>query len=155
MKIQIILLGKNKDKWIDEAMADFLKKLNSLTEINIEFLKDEKISKSQDIDQIKRTEEERILNKVNAGHFLIVLDERGKLLSSADLARQIEQKIDFGQNMTFVIGGALGLSEKVRNKADLVLSFSKMTFTHQMIRVFLLEQIYRAFQIIKGTQYHK
>ena len=155
MKIQIILIGKNKDKWIDIAINDFLKKLKAFAEISIEILKDEKIAKSQDSKKIKEIEGNRILEKVLPDNFLFVLDETGKLLSSEQLAQKIEKNIDFGKNMTFVIGGALGLSEKVKQRADLLLSFSKMTFTHQMIRIFLLEQIYRSFNILKGTQYHK
>ncbi len=155
MKIQLILVGKNKDKWIDESIRDFLRKLRGFADLSIEILKDEKISKGQAVSKIKELEGERILEKVISGNFLIVLDQTGKLLSSEELAEQIQRKIDNGQNLTFVIGGALGLSSKVKDKSDLLLSFSKMTLTHQMIRPFLLEQIYRAFNIIKGTGYHK
>lgn len=155
MKIQIILVGKNKDRWIDDAMADFLRKLQNLAEIEIDFLKEEKITKGQSEAKIKQIEGTRILEKVNSSNFFIVLDETGKTLSSKELARQIQQNIDCGKNFSFVVGGALGLADEVRQKADLILSFSKMTFTHQMIRVFLLEQIYRAFNILKGTDYHK
>jgi len=155
MKIQLILVGKNKDKWIDEAVFDFLKKLKNYAQVSIEILKDEKITKGQEVLKIKKTEGKRILEKVINNNFLIVLDETGKLFSSRELAKQIQTKIDFGQNLTLVTGGALGLSDEVKQRADLLLSFSKMTFTHQMIRVFLLEQIYRAFNILKGTDYHK
>lgn len=155
MKIQIILIGKNKDQWVNAAMDDFLRKLKPYTEINIQVLKEEKITKAQDVNQIKKMEGERILATVQKDFALIVLDEQGKHLKSKALADLIEAKIDLGQNIAFVIGGALGLSPEVKQKADLILSFSCLTFTHQMIRIFLLEQIYRAFNILKGTEYHK
>lgn len=155
MKIQIIFVGRNKDKWVDLSTQGFLKKLRNFADISVEIIKEEKITKSQNSSKIKQKEGERILKKVNSKNFFIALDETGKLLSSNEFANQIERKIDIGQNLTFVIGGALGLSEEIKKQADLPLSFSKMTFTHQMIRPFLLEQVYRAFQIIKGTDYHK
>lgn len=155
MKIQIILIGKNKDKWIAEAMDDFLRKVRPYAEVEIDVLKEEKISKSQNIEQIKREEGVKILTAVKKDFFLVVLDDKGKKLDSHEFSDLISQKIDLGQNLTFVIGGALGLSDDVKQKAGLILSFSSMTFTHQMMRVFLIEQIYRGFNILKGTDYHK
>lgn len=155
MKIQLILVGKNKEKWLEEGVDDFLKKLLPYTEIKIEYLKEEKIAKSFSLEQIKTMEGKKILQTVNGGNFLIVLDERGKNLSSLELADLMQQKINFGQNLTFVVGGALGLAKEVIQKANFVLSFSQFTLTHQMIRLFLLEQIYRGLNILKGTGYHK
>lgn len=113
-----------------------------------------KPSKTFSIERCVEEEGEMILRSIPGDEFVVALDERGKEMSSIDFAGFLGGKLDTGQALTFVIGGAFGLSEAVKKRADLKLSFSKMTFTHQMIRIFLLEQIWRGFCIIKGKEYH-
>lgn len=148
-------MGKNKDQWIETGISDFLNKLRPYADLQIDYLKEEKILKNADCRQIKEIEGKKILAAIKPGFFLVCLDEIGKKQTSSEFAVFFQNKIDLGQNITFVIGGALGLSDNLKQKADLLLSFSKMTFTHQMVRIFLLEQIYRAFNILQGTGYHK
>ncbi len=114
-----------------------------------------KASKFDD-ERARAREAEMILKKINADYFVIAMDERGKQLTSPEFADLIREKRDFGPGkIQFVIGGSHGLDDGVRKRANLVLGFSKMTFTHEMIRVFLKEQIYRAFTILVGKTYHK
>lgn len=109
-----------------------------------------------DNESARAEEAKTILKKINSDHFVIVLDERGKQLTSPEFAELIREKRDFGPGkIQFIIGGSHGLDEHVRKHANLVLGFSKMTFTHEMVRVFLKEQIYRAFTILVGKAYHK
>ncbi len=114
-----------------------------------------KASKFDD-ERARAHESETILKKINSDYFVIALDERGKQVTSEEFAELIREKRDFGPGkIQFIIGGSHGLDESVRKRANLVLGFSKMTFTHEMVRVFLKEQIYRAFTILIGKAYHK
>lgn len=114
-----------------------------------------KASKFDD-ERARAHEADAIIKKLNVDYFVIAMDERGKQLTSPEFAELIRQKRDFGPGkIQFIIGGSHGLDEHVRKRANLVLGFSKMTFTHEMIRVFLKEQIYRAFTILVGKTYHK
>lgn len=158
MKIKIIQIGKDKDAWVSEAGLEFLKRLKSFCEVEIVTLKDVMASKTFSREKVREEEGVAILSVLGeqtASRFVIALDEKGTGVSSKDFAKMLEEKKDLGVGeIIFVIGGAYGLSDGVRKRADKILSFSKMTFTHQMIRVILLEQIYRAFTIIVGKEYH-
>lgn len=146
--IKIICLGKLKDKYSIEASNEFIKRLSKYTKLDIIELKDEKIGKN-DTD-IKEKEADKILQHLKDYEFIVALDETGQQKSSQEFATFIKNK-----KITFIIGGALGLHQKIRDRANTTLTFSKMTFTHQMIRVFLLEQIYRAHKILNNENYHK
>ncbi len=144
--IKIIFTGKTKNKPLETLTEEYLKRLKRFTKIEILEIKDEKITKNKNIKDI---EADRIIPKLKG--YTIALDEKGKQFTSIEFAKFIQKKEL--NNLTFIVGGALGLSDKI--KPDLTLSFSKMTFNHKMIRPFLLEQIYRAYCINKGIDYHK
>lgn len=156
MKIKIISISKNKFNYISAGEQDYLGRLQRYADLEILNLKEEPMTKNRPEDEIMEIEGERILAKLDKDYFTIALHVMGNQMSSEEFADFMEEIRDFkGAKICFVIGGPLGLSQKVLDKANLVLSFSKMTFTHQLIRLLLLEQIYRAFEILKGTEYHK
>lgn len=146
MKITIIAIGKLKEKYLIEAVNEYLKRLKIYTSIEIE-----EISECRTVDE----EGDKILNRVNKNSWICLLDVHGEMISSEELAEKISEITLNGQsNLTFIIGGAFGLSDKLRQSAQFKMSLSKMTFTHQMTRMILLEQIYRAFKINRGEPYH-
>jgi 23S rRNA (pseudouridine1915-N3)-methyltransferase len=153
VQINILQIGKTKHSFIQEAEAEYLKRLSPYAEVRIQTLKEGRV---QNNPQVTREDEAKTLLQAVPKHtFLIALDEHGREFSSPDFARQIGEIRDFGEaNLTFIIGGPYGLDESVRKKANLVLSFSRFTFTHEMIRVLLLEQIYRSFMILANKTYH-
>ena len=157
MQITILQIGKTKHDFVQEAEAEYLKRLQAWAKVNVITLKEASTdSDSQSARQKAKDQEgERLIERLPDKTFLIVLDEIGKQFTSPDFAKIIEKNRDFeGANLTFVIGGPFGLSDTVRKRANLILSFSKLTFTHEMIRILLLEQIYRAFTIIFNKTYH-
>ncbi len=155
MRIKIITISKTKFEYT-EAESEFLKRLKRYAEIEVFNLKEEPITKNRLAEEIMEMEGERILSRLDDDYFKIALHSFGQQKTSEEFANLIEEIKDFkNAKICFIIGGPLGLSEKVLTGVDLVLSFSKMTFTHQLIRLLLLEQIYRAFEILSGTKYHK
>lgn len=149
MNIKIICIGKLKEKYLKDAMAEYIKRLASYCKLEIVELKE---SKTDDIVE----EGINIISKIKPNDYVITLEIGGKMLSSEDFSKKIENLgIDGHNDICFIIGGSMGLSEEVRQKSNFALSFSKMTFTHQMMRTILLEQVYRAFKIIKNEPYHK
>lgn len=159
MKITLITVGKIKEKYFTDAIAEYTKRLSRYCKLDIIEVSDEKTpdgaSESME-NQIKDKEGEKILSKIPDGAYVIVLAIEGKQLDSEELAEKMEKWNVCGvSHLVFIIGGSLGLSKKVLNKADFKLSFSKMTFPHQLMRVILLEQIYRSFRIRNHEPYHK
>lgn len=147
MKITIIAVGKLKEKFLTAGVEEYLKRLKIFAKIEI-----------REIMECRTVEDEgkKILSQIPKDSWLCVLDVAGNAISSEDFAEKISDLTLHGiSNITFVIGGAYGLSNEVKQSADFLLSFSKMTFTHQMARLILLEQIYRAFKINRGEPYHK
>ena len=159
MKITLIRVGKIKEKYFTDAIAEYMKRLSRYCKPEIIQVADEKTPENAALaveKQVKDTEGERILRHVAEDAFVVALEIRGEMLSSEELADFIERKQVSGtSHIQFVIGGSLGLSEAVLRRADYRLSFSRMTFPHQLMRVVLLEQIYRSFRIIAGEPYHK
>ncbi len=153
--IDLIILGKLKETFWQEAESEYLKRLKPWAKITIHELREESFSEKDNIENIKQKEAEKIINtleKIKDAH-VIVLDEHGKNFSSKQFAQQFTELEQF-HHLTFVIGGPLGLHESILKLAKLKLSLSSMTFTHQMARVFLWEQIYRAMMINAGRNYH-
>lgn len=147
--IKIICVGKIKEKFFDEAIKEYLKRLSKYTKIEVLELNDEK-------EEIAlKKESENILKHIKDNEYVITLEIEGKELSSEKLAKKIDETLIRNSNITFVIGGSYGLDNKVKQRSDYALSFSKLTFPHQLFRVILLEQIYRAFKIINNEKYHK
>lgn len=152
MKINIVCVGKIKEKFFVEAINEYAKRLSRFCDLKIIEVEEE--SKISNTDKKCEIESENLLEK--CGGIIIALDSSGKLLSSPEIANFIKLKTNNGiSEISFVIGGSNGLSQNLKNRADLVLSFGKITFPHQLFRVVLLEQIYRAFTILEGLPYHK
>lgn len=159
MKITIIAVGKIKEKYFTGAVEEYSKRLGRYCKLTITELADEKTpdgaSPAQER-QIKEKEGERILKALSDGAYVIALAIEGKTLSSRQLANRMEHLTVQGEShLVFIVGGSLGLDERVIARADELLSFSAMTFPHQLMRVILLEQIYRSFRIIHNEPYHK
>ncbi|NMA50049.1 MAG: 23S rRNA (pseudouridine(1915)-N(3))-methyltransferase RlmH [Tissierellia bacterium] len=159
MIIDIIAVGKVKEKYINEGIKDYKKRLSRYTTLNIIEVDDEKAPEklsNRDKDIIKKKEGERILNKITQDSYVIALSIDGKGLSSEEFADKINNlMIEGSSHITFIIGASLGLSNEVLKRAQTKLSFSKMTFPHQLMRMILLEQVYRSFRIIRNEPYHK
>lgn len=158
MKITIVAAGKIKEKYLAEGIKEFMKRMGPFANVQIVEINEEKMKDNPseaEKKQVLNVEGQRLLKQVPAGSYLFVLDVYGKQQSSEELAAKIQQLGLQGQSsLTFLIGGAFGLSEEVRQAADFRLSFSPMTFTHQMVRLLLVEQIYRSFKINRGEKYH-
>ena len=159
MKIQIICVGKLKEKYWTSACEEYMKRLSRYCDVNITELKEARPPDSPSAAQERQVNEEEgnsIIRHIKDGAFVISLEINGESLDSRQLAQKIENLMVTGKShVVFVIGGSLGLSSQVSSRADMKLSFSKMTFPHQMMRVILLEQIYRSFKIINRETYHK
>ena len=156
MKIKIIALGKIKEKFLKDGIDEFLKRLTPYTSIEIIEIPPIEIKDENLTSKILEQEGEKILSHIKPPVFVITLEINGTMLSSEEFASKIESLTNEGiSEVVFVIGSSCGLSNIVSKRANLKLSLSKMTFLHQFTRLILLEQIYRAFKIIKGETYHK
>ncbi|MCJ1655188.1 23S rRNA (pseudouridine(1915)-N(3))-methyltransferase RlmH [Staphylococcus sp. NRL 16/872] len=159
MKITILAVSKLKEKYWKQAIAEYEKRLGAYSKIEIIEVPDEKAPENmseKEIEQVKEKEGQRLLAKIKPQATVITLEIQGKMLSSEGLAQELQQRMTQGQSdFVFVIGGSNGLHEDVLKRSNYALSFSKMTFPHQMMRVVLIEQVYRAFKIMRGEAYHK
>lgn len=160
MLIKIIGVGKIKEKFYKDAIAEYEKRMTSYNKVEIIEVADEKAPETlseKEIDQVKIAEGERILSKIKDDSFVVTLEIAGRDLDSIKFARLIQDEMldGFGRDMVFVIGGSNGLSENVLKRSNYRLSFGKMTYPHQLMRVILMEQIYRAYRIINKEPYHK
>lgn len=159
VNIAIIAVGKLKEKYLKDGIAEYAKRLRTYCQLNIIEVADEKAPEQlsdTEAELIKQKEGERILAKVPEDSHVIALAIEGDSLSSEQLASKIEQLATYGTSkLTFIIGGSLGLSKQVMQRANSALSFSKMTFPHQLMRLILIEQVYRGFKIIRREPYHK
>lgn len=159
MNIKVIAVGKIKEKYIKDGITEFSKRLSRYSSLEIIEIKDEKAPENlseKDMEAIKNKEGLKILEKIPANSYIIALTLEGKQLSSEGLSEKMEEIMLGGQNdISFIIGGSLGLSDEVIRKSHYKLCFSKMTFPHQLMRLILLEQVYRGFKIMKGEPYHK
>jgi 23S rRNA (pseudouridine1915-N3)-methyltransferase len=157
--ISIICVGKIKEKYWNDAILEYTKRLSRYTSIRIIEVADEKTpdgAKEAICEQIKKKEADRILKYLDDKAYVCTLEIKGKRLTSEGFSDFIKQRqVGGDSHIQFVIGGSLGLHESICKRSDMALSFSDMTFPHQMMRVILLEQIYRAFRIISGEPYHK
>lgn len=159
MKIKVIAIGKLKERYWEDAIREYAKRLSAYCTLEIIELKESPVgsnpSEAEETAAI-REEGREILGRIKREDYVISLEIKGKVLDSEELAWNLERLAISGRStVDFVIGGSMGLSEEVSQRADLRLSFSAMTFPHQMMRVILLEQIYRSFKIIRGETYHK
>ncbi len=151
MKLRILWVGKSRDPWVKEAVTEYVGRIRRYAPLELCEARDEKGAEAE---EMRRRECERLEKLVPAGATLVLLDERGEQMDSPSLAAYIGKQRDSGTgDLVFAIGGAYGFSEDFRRRGRL-LALSKMTFTHQMVRVFLLEQVYRAFTILNNEPYH-
>lgn len=152
MRIRLVMVAKSERGFVAEGLRHYVERIRRMEPIEELVLAD---AGKGDPAWQQRTESERILGALKPGERVVVLDERGKLLTSAAFAQRIGAWRDQGvRDLAFVIGGAYGMTDEVRQRADLVLSLSPMVFPHQLVRVLFAEQLYRAFSILKGTGYH-
>ena len=159
MKITLVTVGKIKERYFEDAIKEYSNRLGRYCRLDINQVQDEKTpdGAGEAMErQIKDKEGQRILSNIKDGAYVIALAIEGRMLSSEELASRLQKLgVDGISHIAFVIGGSLGLSDEVMRRADFALSFSKMTFPHQMMRVVLLEQVYRSYRIMAGEPYHK
>lgn len=155
MKISLICIGKTDDKFIQEGIDKYIKRLKHYITFNIVVLPDVKNVKNMSQEQQMAKESELFEKYIGNGDFVVLLDERGKEFRSVEFSAFLEQKmISSVQHMVFLIGGPYGFSSKIKERSNFLVSLSKMTFSHQMVRMFFVEQLYRGFSIMKGEPYH-
>lgn len=147
--IKVVCVGKIKEKYLELAILEYLKRLSKYTKVDIIEVMDDSSDKAL------KLEGERILKHIRDNEYVITLDIEGKMLNSLEFAQKMNQTLINNSNITFIIGGSYGLDLMVKERSNYALSFSKMTFPHQLFRVVLLEQIYRAFKILNNESYHK
>ena len=155
MKIKLLAIGKTDDKRLQELIVEFQKRLKHYIKFEIEIVPDLKKVKNLSVDQRKQKEGFLILNRIESTDQLILLDEKGHQFRSLEFSRFLQKKMNSGiKQLVFAIGGPYGFSDEVYQKAQGKVSLSKMTFSHQMIRLFMIEQLYRAFTILHNEPYH-
>ncbi len=158
LDIRIICVGKFKEKYWVDASAEYMKRLGAYCNVSVIEVREEKLpanASAADERKVMEAEGRSLLSKVDKSDFAIVMDVKGKELSSEELAARIQETAFTHSTIDFIIGGSLGLSDEVKKRADLRMSFGRITLPHQLARVVLLEQIYRAFKINAGETYHK
>ncbi len=159
LHINIICVGKLKEKYLQDALSEYSKRLSKYCNLNIIELPDEKLPNNLNdslINQIKQKESNNILSHIEKGSYVLALDLKGKQFSSEEFSKKITDiSLNSFSSITFIIGGTLGLYENVLKNSNKLICFSKMTFPHQLIRIFLLEQIFRAFKISNNETYHR
>ena len=159
MKIKVVTVGKLKEKYLKDGIAEYSKRISRFAKLEMIELADEKTpdkASESENQKILEIEGQRILSKVGDRDFVIVLAIEGKTFSSEEFSKQLEEASIKGfSTLTFIIGGSLGLSSAVKNRANLSVSFGRLTLPHQLMRLVLAEQIYRAFTIQQGSPYHK
>ncbi len=155
MKVQVIAIGKTISKYLSEGENEYFKRLKHYVSVEFKVIPDLKNTKNITQEQQKQKEGELILNQLDEKDFVVLLDEKGKQYTSVEFSKFIEKKMISGlKNLVFIIGGPYGFSDEVYNRANGKISLSKMTFSHQMVRLIFFEQLYRAMTIIQGEPYH-
>lgn len=158
LSVNIICVGKLKESYLRDAVDEYAKRMKPICKLSIIELPEERVGDNPSAAEIQRTidaESERILAKINKSDYVIAMCVEGRNISSEELSERLENIQQTASTIDFIIGGSWGLSDSLKSRADFKLSMGKMTFPHQLCRVMLLEQIYRAFQISRGTRYHK
>ena len=150
--IKIITVGKLKEKYLKEAQEEYLKRLGKYTKIELIEVEDSKVD---DAKQALLEEKNNILKYIDSKDYIITLEIEGKQLSSPELAEKIDKTFITNSNITFIIGGSYGMHQEVLDLSNFILSFSKITFPHQLFRILLLEQLFRSYKILNNEKYHK
>jgi 23S rRNA (pseudouridine1915-N3)-methyltransferase len=153
MKIALMVIGKTNEKYLEEGISLFIKRLSHYVNFELILIKDVKVTK--DISQLKKQEGTAFLINVTNDDYVVLLDEKGKDFTSIELSKKIEHFQNIStKRLVFIIGGAFGFSDEMYSRANEKYALSKLTFSHQMIRLFFIEQLYRAYTIIRGEKYH-
>ena len=154
MKIKLIAIGKTDESYLKEGIDKYLKRLKHYVSFELIIINDVKVGKKANATLQKELEEKEILSKVNDNDFLILLDEKGEEYHSVGFSKFLQKRMNSGNDIVFVIGGPFGFSDRMYERANTKVGLSKLTFSHQMVRLFFVEQLYRAFTILKGEKYH-
>ncbi|MHA6280795.1 23S rRNA (pseudouridine(1915)-N(3))-methyltransferase RlmH [Salinimicrobium sp. CAU 1759] len=155
MTIKLLTIGKTDDSALQKLIDTYVNRLGHYNKFELEILPDLKRTKNLSVDQQKSAEGKLIIDKLNTSDFVVLLDENGKQFSSEGFSEYIQKRLNSGmKQLIFIIGGPYGFSEEVYSRANGKLSLSKMTFSHQMVRLFFVEQLYRAFTILRNEPYH-
>ena len=155
MKITLLTIGKTNTKYLQEGIEQYIKRLSHYIPFEFKILPDVKTTKGLTQEKQKEMEGQMFLNCIQSGDVVVLLDEKGKEMTSREFSVYLDKKmVTVAKNLIFVIGGPYGFSQEMYNRANEKLSLSKMTFSHEMIRLFFIEQIYRAMTILKGEPYH-
>ena len=156
MKLHLIFVGKTREPYLRDGIEDFLKRLRRYVPVEVKVVRAERLTRDGQTERVVEIESERVAVAVSRDSHLVVLDRQGKQMTSEGMAHWLHKLERQGcRKLCFAVGGALGFSDKLRGQAQTLLSISKMTFTHEMSRLILLEQLYRARTIMKGEKYHK
>jgi len=155
MKIVLVVVGKTNEKYLTEGISDYQKRLNHYTNFEIVEISNIKNAKNFSEKELIKKEGEMILKQINTSDYLVLLDDKGNVFSSPSFAEKLQQWMISGKKrLVFVVGGAYGFSQEVYNRGNEKLSLSKMTFSHQMVRLFFVEQLYRGYTILNNEPYH-
>lgn len=158
LNINIICVGKLKESYLRDAIEEYSKRMKPLCKLSVIELPEERVGENPSAAEIQKTvaaESDRILQKLGKSDYVVAMCIEGRNISSEELSQKLEEIQQLAGTVDFIIGGSWGLSDALKARADFKLSMGRMTFPHQLFRVMLLEQIYRAFQISRGTKYHK
>ena len=155
MKLNLIAVGKRMPKWVDLALTEYIKRLPKNINFNLNQIAPEKRSRNRSLQELKKNEDEKINTLISSTNIVIALDEKGELISSHRLARELQIWIDQQLDVGILIGGADGLSDSIKNRASKIWSLSKMTLPHALARVIFIEQLYRASTILNKHPYHR
>jgi 23S rRNA (pseudouridine1915-N3)-methyltransferase len=155
VKLSIICMGRTRERFIQDGIEKYLRYLKPYAPVELNVLREEKVDDLRDAPRIRKLEAAKIAKAISQNAYVVALDERGREFTSHEFAAFMDKALEKGtREMSFVLGGAMGLDESMTEKADTVLALSRWTLTHEMARLVLLEQLYRAFTIIKGKTYH-
>jgi len=154
MKIKLITIGKTDERYLKEGIDKYVARLKHYIDFEIKEIPDVKMGKKQNTSIQKDLEGQEILKFITKSDFVVLLDEKGREFSSRTYSQFIQKRMNAGLNLVFVIGGPFGFSEEVYAKSNQKIALSQMTFSHQMVRLFFIEQLYRSFSILKGEKYH-
>ena len=155
MKLNLIAVGKRMPKWVDLALTEYIKRLPKNINFNLNQIAPEKRSRNRSLQELKKNEDEKINTLISSTNIVIALDDKGELISSHRLARELQIWIDQQLDVGILIGGADGLSDSIKNRASKIWSLSKMTLPHALARVIFIEQLYRASTILNKHPYHR
>ena len=154
MKIKLITIGKTDEAYIKEGISKYTSRLKHYIDFELKEIPDVKMGKKLNTTLQKEAEGKEILKLISKSDFVVLLDEKGKEFNSIGFSEFIQKRMNTGMNLTFIIGGPFGFSMEVYEKSNSKIALSQMTFSHQMVRLFFTEQIYRSFTILKGEKYH-